>query len=67
VPFLRLEPLAHDLARCYAGKRDRKQVLSHLDAARSLGRKGGTDPLEPEFAWLRGDPELERLVSAPGD
>jgi len=66
----RIEPddpdIEYDLARCYAGKRDRKQVLSHLDAAHTLGLESEDGPLEAEFAWLRGDEDFERLIGASG-
>jgi len=58
--------IEYDLARCYAGKRDRERTLSHLRAALSRGFEANDAPMRDElFQWLRGDPEFDRLTG-PG-
>jgi predicted esterase len=63
---MKIEPddpeIEYDLARCYAGKRDRERTLSHLRAALSRGFDGkDVAKQEALFDWLRGDPEFDRV------
>jgi predicted esterase len=55
--------LEYQLARCYAGKRDRQRAMGHLRSALARGLEGTDRLVEDElFAWLRTDPEFQSLL-----
>ena len=57
--------LEFQLARCYAGKRDRQRAISHLRSAWGRGLEGKDRLIGDElFAWLRGDPEFDSLLGS---